>query len=107
MYLRSNQGEGDYLSYAGIRVEPITADGKDVKIIYDGLLDKSGAMQVYMHSGFGKRRNWDKIYDHRMENTGRGWEKTINMESNQLNFCFKDSASNWDNNNGQDWTYTI
>lgn len=107
MYLSSHQGEGDYLPHAGIKVEPLNPDGRDVRIIYDGLLANSGAQQVYMHSGFGRRKNWEKVYDHRMEYTGHGWEKTINMESNQLNFCFKDSASNWDNNRGENWTYMI
>ncbi len=105
MYLSSHHGQGDYIPHAGIKIEPITPDGKDVKVIYDGLLAKSGAMQVYMHSGFGKRNQWQDVYDHRMEKTGRGWEKSLNMESNQLNFCFKDCAENWDNNNGENWTY--
>lgn len=107
MYLRSNQGQGDYLHYAGIKVEPQTPDGKDVKIIYDGLLAKSGAQEVYMHTGFGRRQKWEDVYDHRMERTARGWEKTIHMEEKQLNFCFKDSADNWDNNKGENWTYAV
>ena len=107
MYLSSHRGEGDYLPWAGIKVEPVTASGHDVRIIYDGLLAKSGAQQLYLHTGFGKRRSWENVYDHRMEPTGRGWEKTLNMENKQINFCFKDCANNWDNNRGENWTYVV
>ncbi len=109
MFLRANHGQGDYQAFSGIKVEPQSTDGKDVKVIYDGLLFKSGAQELYMHTGFGKRHQWENVYDHRMERTGRGWEKTIHIEQNhnQLNFCFKDSASNWDNNNGENWTYAV
>ncbi|HHW28649.1 MAG TPA: hypothetical protein GXX21_03700 [Syntrophomonadaceae bacterium] len=48
------------------------------------------------------------IYDHRMEKVGNEWEKEIRIEKEgQFNFCFKDSANNWDNNNGLNWSYTI
>jgi hypothetical protein len=107
MFLRANQGQGASVQQAGITVEPLNQDGHDVKVIYDGLLAKSGAMQVYLHAGFGSTNQWEKTYDHRMERTQRGWEKTVNMENNLLNFCFKDSAENWDNNNGQNWTYAV
>lgn len=107
MFLHSNHGKGVSDSKAGITVEPLNKDGRDVKIIYDGLLSQSGAMQIYLHTGFGHNNQWNQVYDQRMERTQRGWERTINMESPQLNFCFKDSANNWDNNNGQNWTYAV
>lgn len=103
--LKSNNGRGDYDQHAGIKVEFLHPDKKDVTIVYDGLLAKSGSSQVYLHTGIGDK--WQKVYDHRMESTSAGWEKTIQMENSSINFCFKDSADNWDNNNGQNWTFNI
>ncbi|MFZ5644251.1 MAG: carbohydrate-binding protein [Bacillota bacterium] len=103
-YLRYNNGQGDQDPRAGIRVQFMHSDKNDVTIMYNGLLAKSGANQVYLHTGLGQ--NWDRVYDHRMEPTNNGWEKTIQMESSELSFCFKDSANNWDNNNGQNWMFT-
>lgn len=103
--LKSNNGQGDCDHNAGITVKFSHPDKKDVSIIYDGLLAKSGSSQVYLHTGIGER--WEKVYDHRMEPTSAGWEKTIQMENNSINFCFKDSANNWDNNNGQNWSFAM
>lgn len=103
--LKANNGRGDHDHKAGIEVKFLNPDKNDVAIIYNGLLTKSGATQVYLHTGFGDR--WKNVYDHRMEPTQAGWEKTIQMEGNNLSFCFKDSANNWDNNNGQNWSFTL
>ncbi|MBM7866781.1 hypothetical protein GTO89_04045 [Heliobacterium gestii] len=86
-----------------VKIRPLLGDGRDVTIVYDGILSKSGAQQVYLHAGYGK--NWRNVYDHRMEATGSGWQCTINMEQDDLLFCFKDSANNWDNNSGKNWSY--
>jgi len=109
MYLHSHHGQGDFRPYSGIKIEPMNQESRDVKIIYSGLLAKSGAEHVYLHAGFGKRRGWEKVSDQLMENTARGWEKTIIMDKkdDQLNFCFKDCANNWDNNHGENWTYVL
>lgn len=105
MHLKSNNLRGDYDPRTGIAVKFMHPDKNDVTIVYNGLLAKSGASQVYLHSGFGN--NWSHAYDHRMEPTPNGWEKTIQMESSDLNFCFKDSANNWDNNNARNWLFTL
>jgi len=73
----------------------------DVTICYNGLLAKSGADQVYLHYGFGDR--WMDTHTEKMNKTFRGWEKNINLKYDKINFCFKDSANNWDNNNGSNW----
>ncbi|MDR9787773.1 MAG: carbohydrate-binding protein [Peptococcaceae bacterium MAG4] len=78
--------------------------GNEVTIIYNGLLKNSGADQVYLHYGYGDTDRWYDINTIRMDNTHQGFEKTISMKNHMLNFCFKDSANNWDNNNGHNWT---
>ncbi|OPX91534.1 MAG: Carbohydrate binding domain (family 25) [Pelotomaculum sp. PtaB.Bin013] len=73
----------------------------DITVCYNGLLAKSGADQVFLHYGFGDR--WMDTSTDKMNRTYRGWEKNIKMKSDKVNFCFKDSADHWDNNNGSNW----
>ena len=86
---------------------PITA-GEEVTILYNGLLSSSNADQVYLHCGYGSAQSWNNIQDIKMEKTERGWVKKITVnDSYRLNICFKDSANNWDNNNGINWSFEI
>jgi hypothetical protein len=86
----------------GVEVRP--AGFNEANVTYNGLLAKSGADQIYLHYGFGDPKYWSNISTAKMERSPRGWEKTILMQSNMLNICFKDSANNWDNNNSFNWT---
>jgi len=97
-----------YNLHPGFSVFPTPSRvGDRVKIRYHGLLSECGADQVYLRTGYGSDQ-WENIYDHRMEKVGNEWEKEIRIEKEgQFNFCFKDSANNWDNNNGLNWSYTI
>ncbi len=93
----------------GIAVDPIpiTAD-QEMTILYNGLLAGCGADGVYLHCGYGSSNNWSNIEDIKMEWTQRGWVKTFKpKDDSRLNFCFKDSASNWDNNNGINWSVEV
>lgn len=87
---------------------PVTA-GSEVTIMYYGLLAQCGADQIWLRTGYGDPDNWQDVYDHRMERTGYGWVKNIRVSEDydRLNFCFKDSANNWDNNNGLNWSFII
>ncbi len=91
----------------GVHVKSLAPDGSDVSIVYDGLLNQSGADQVFLHAGFGDPMHWRIVDDYRMQRTPEGWKKTLNMEDNNLTFCFRDTSGNWDNNNGNNWTYKI
>ncbi|MEG3069978.1 MAG: carbohydrate-binding protein [Candidatus Syntrophopropionicum ammoniitolerans] len=71
------------------------------------MLNNSGAAQVFLHAGFGNPMRWTNVEDYRMQHTPEGWKKTLNMEDNLLTFCFHDAAGNWDNNDGNNWTYKI
>ncbi|MDD4168678.1 MAG: carbohydrate-binding protein [Desulfotomaculaceae bacterium] len=84
----------------GVEVKP-NAFGNEVTICYNGLLAKSGADQVYLHHGSGDR--WMDPSTQKMDKSFQGWEKTIRMKNDKTIFCFKDSANNWDNNNGSNW----
>lgn len=91
----------------GVQVKPLTEDGKQVRIRYNGLLKNSGSPKVIIHCGFGEANQWRMVEDIPMEATADGWEKTITMQDNQINFCFRDGADHWDNNNGLNWIYRI
>jgi len=94
--------QGWYDASKGVEVKP--SGFNDACIIYNGLLSKSGADQVYLHYGFGDPKNWRSINTVRMDRTARGWESTQRLQDSLMNFCFKDSANNWDNNSGFNWT---
>lgn len=95
------------LTNQGIRVSPQTVrSGELVRLNYNGLLAQSGADQVYLHTGYGD--SWQYVSDLAMQRTADGWQKVFPVEHpGSLCFCFKDSANNWDNNNGQNWNIPI
>jgi len=95
-------------SIQGVQVKPLTEDGRQVSILYKGLLANQNAASVYLHYGYGKQQDWVGTTDQQMEQLNGGWEKVVTIEKgDQLNFCFKDSANQWDNNNGTNWAYRI
>jgi hypothetical protein len=91
----------------GVSISPaVPTAGKKVKVMYDGLLAKSGAAHVYARVGFGNK--WDNLYDFQMDRTEMGFETTIPvLKSDSMNLCFKDCANNWDNNSGANYTFMI
>lgn len=91
----------------GISIAPQDARaGELVKIVYSGLLDQQGADQVYLHLGYGDQ--WDKTTDLPMQKTINGWQRVIPLDvTGNMHFCFKDSANNWDNNNGDNWSLVV
>jgi hypothetical protein len=92
-----------------VRVDPQPINAGDiVKVTYSGLLAKSGAAEIYLHAGVAKQHQWSNTSDSKMENRSGIW--TVNLqvqEGETFDFCFKDSANNWDNNNGYNWSYNI
>jgi len=92
-----------------VRVEPENINpGDKVRVDYNGLLAKSGASQVYLHKGLSNGESWDKVNDIEMRyEDGRCTTETEVGDANELNFCFKDSANNWDNNSGYNWSFAI
>ncbi|ACV61695.1 hypothetical protein Dtox_0786 [Desulfofarcimen acetoxidans DSM 771] len=117
MIPKSRYGEGvgrlkvmhdaDYPGGVSVDPTPITA-GQKTYILYNGLLAKSGAHEVYLHMGYGDAGKWHGVKEVRMEHTGWGFAKEFEAPfDNNLNFCFRDNANNWDNNNGYNWTFQI
>ncbi|KJS80052.1 MAG: hypothetical protein JM58_19275 [Peptococcaceae bacterium BICA1-8] len=94
------------LDAEGISIEPdIPQMGEEVKISYDGLLAQSGASQIYLHIGY--ENNWHDLEDIPMQKFSNGWYCDFVPEHREVNFCFHDSANNWDNNNGGNWNLRL
>ncbi len=90
-----------------IALEPGTPrKGQEVRVEYRGLLAQNGADSVWMRCGID---GWHNVEDIPMEQTPEGNFSCITRaEGNQeFNLCFKDSADHWDNNNGENWSFSI
>ncbi|MBM7854987.1 hypothetical protein JOC37_001369 [Desulfohalotomaculum tongense] len=107
-YRLRNMRDAEYPGGVVVDPVPITA-GEEIVVFYNGLLADSGADSVYLHYGFGDSTRWHGVQDLRMAKTGFGFVKTLRMPeiSGRFNFCFHDSAHNWDNNNGVNWSFEI
>ena len=93
----------------GIYLDPVPITlGEELKIKYKGHLAESGADKIFLHAGYGDN-SWDNVMDVPMrKNRDGGWSVTVQVsEPSSFSFCFRDSAQNWDNNNGQNWTYQV
>ena len=96
----------EYISN-GVAISPdMPTAGDKVKIMYNGLLVKSGTNDIYAYIGFGS--TWEDDTYVKMNRNSMGFEATVPiLESNTLNVCFKDCSNNWDNNSGENYLFTI
>jgi hypothetical protein len=80
--------------------------GATVSIQYQGLLRNSGAQNLFLHYGFDR---WNGVREVPMEKTENNlFRANITAQgSSEINFCFKDNANNWDNNNGNNWSVPL
>ena len=81
-------------------------EGSKVKISYVGHLFQNGSEEVFAHYGFGI--NWDNVSEIKMEKTELGFQCEIDiLEADSLNLCFRNGNGEWDNNLGQNFSFTI
>ena len=79
--------------------------GKTARIIYNGPLSKAND-ELYIHLGFGNM--WDNLSEVKMEKTSDGYVAEVPMiKADTLNFCFRDSKNNWDNNSCKNYSFEI
>ena len=91
----------------GVVISPaLPAKGETVRLVYRGLLAANGAQKVYARFGFGD--DWQKAMDYKMMRTAEGFEAALPVAgAATLNVCFRDSADNWDNNSGQNYSFEV
>lgn len=94
------------ISDKNIAIElPVIKKGNKATVSYNGLLTNSGAEKVYLHYGFD---GWNSAETIPMYKTHGSFNTEIKVTGKQeLNFCFKDNAENWDNNSGTNWKVQI
>ncbi|HHW19127.1 MAG TPA: carbohydrate-binding protein [Firmicutes bacterium] len=86
-----------------IWVNPSPASkGGLTEIGYRGLLAKSGADKVYLHYGTDGWKNPRTVPMSKRPDGSFATQIMADAERS-LEFCFKDSADHWDNNNGLNW----
>lgn len=81
-------------------------ENTDVKVTYAGKLFQSGSEDVIVHYGFGE--NWEGSGDITMQKSELGFQADIHVQPNtKLNFCFRNSVGEWDNNGGSNYAFKI
>lgn len=88
-----------------VSVAPFPAvEGQELTVRYEGLLAREGAAGITLHCGYGEGP-WSNVQDVAMTPVGAGrWQATVFSDrSGRFNFCFHDTAGNWDNRGGENW----
>lgn len=81
-------------------------ENSKLKISYVGSLYQTGSEELFLHYGFGLQ--WDNVTDIKMEKTELGFQCEIEIgESDSLNLCFRNGNEEWDNNNGQNYIFSV
>ena len=69
---------------------------------YTGCL--TGAPTIYLHYG---TENWTDVTEIKMRKLKSCYKTEITVPTGvNINYCFRDSQGNWDNNYGNDYNYT-
>lgn len=106
-YQKAKEEFGSMQYGSEVYIEPSVARrGETIRVNYQGLLKNSGAQSVYLHYGFDQ---WNSPQTMRMERSEDGiFRADVHVSgSNEMNFCFKDCANNWDNNSGHNWNIPL
>ena len=88
----------------GINIEVTPAR---ITLFYNGILAKDGAKEVIAVVGHGENSRWEDVKEYPMWYAGN---QTFVLylppdKAKSINIAFKDSAGNWDNNSGRNYTF--
>ena len=85
--------------------DKLTPNNK-IKISYTGKFFQNKSEKVFIRYGFGE--NWDNLVESEMTLSELGFQIEIELEnSSTFNFCLKNEKDEWDNNEGQNYIFTI
>jgi len=77
-----------------------------IKITYSGILFENNSGDVFIHYGFGA--NWENVNEIKMDKTDLGFQVELTLpETDLLNFCFRNSQNDWDNNQNCNYIFSI
>lgn len=77
-----------------------------VKISYTGKFFEDNCEEVFIHYGFGP--NWDDLNEVKMEKTELGFQTELQLlDKDTFNFCFRNENNEWDNNNTENYIFTL
>lgn len=81
-------------------------ENSKVKISYTGRFFQDESEEVFLHYGFGLA--WDHLNELKMEKTDLGFQVEVELVAGDtLNLCFRNNNNDWDNNEGQNYTFPI
>ena len=83
-------------------------EGRTAKLTYKGDLATPTTNEIYVHYGFGLL--WENIQEvklDKIDDTTYETELTLLPSYESINFCFRDDANNWDNNEAKNYTAEI
>jgi len=86
-----------------VEPDPVIA-GQEFTLTYAGSL--AGASQVNLHWGYN---GWSNVTTTAMTRRDDQWTLTIQAPSDatEINFVFNNGAGTWDNNSGQDYSFSV
>ena len=77
-----------------------------IKISYTGKFFQDKSEKVFIRYGFGEA--WDNLVEVEMKPSELGFQIEIELiDSTTFNFCLKNDKDEWDNNNGENYIFTI
>lgn len=96
-----------YNSYRENGVE-MQGEQKTVRIMYNGILAKNGADSIYAVVGYGNNLKWEHVDYYPLHRVNAdSFELLLPVTRGEnINIAFKDSANNWDNNSGMNYTFS-
>lgn len=92
--------------YSGIKFSNNLIEGKNTEVTYSGKLFQSGSNSVSIVYGFGDL--WNFTTEQIMNKTEEGFKAKLKLYNyGSMNFCFKNSNNEWDNNNNSDYSVEL
>ncbi len=77
-----------------------------VKISYIGSLYNPNSEDIYIHYGFDD--DWKDSNEQKMTFSELGYQANIDIGNyKKFNFCFKTASGRWDNNGGENYSFSI
>ena len=97
---------GNYMDNGVSLSKKIVRQDSEIEIVYEGILAQHGAENITAHLGYNE--GWDSVLDIDMEKDQNLFKTKLKVENTGiLNIAFKDSADNWDNNSGENYSFKV